>query len=97
MSTITWTPAPARYDYSGTLYNILLAEHDGAQLVLSHDLNSHHSSIAAEIDGTWYDSQSTQDWPQLDQLLGRDEWQKLVRDHESEALEELADWEDEED
>lgn len=96
ITTIDWEDAPTGFDRSDTLYNIRLADLDGIQLILGHDIDAHKSSLAAEVAGRWYDTSSTQDWPIFDHLFGRDAWQELVVDHQEDALAELADDEDEE-
>lgn len=95
IDTIDWEEAPAGFDQSGTLYAIQVADLDGTQLILGHDIDAHKSSIAAEVAGRWYDTASTQDWPVFDRLFGRDAWQELVTDHQEDALAELADDDDE--
>ena len=96
ITTITWEEAPTGFDRTGTLYNTQLSEIDGIQLILAHDIDTHKSSLAAEVAGRWYDTASTQDWPVFDALFGRKAWQELVADHQRDALTELADDEDEE-
>ena len=96
ITTITWEDAPTGFDRSGTLYNTQLADLDGIQLILGHDIDAHKSSLTAEVAGHWYDTRSTQDWSVFDYLFGRDAWQELVADHQRDALAELADDEDEE-
>lgn len=91
---IPFRDAPANFDYTGTLYNTLIADLDdnGAQAILAFDLTSQHSSIAFRSDwnANWADSSSAQDWPVLDKAFGRDTWKTLVAEHEIEALEEIA-------
>lgn len=97
ITTITWEEAPAGFDRTGSLYNIQLAEIDGIQLILGHDIDSHYSSIAAEVNQHWYDTSSTQDWPVFDHIFGRTDWQAFVAEHAEQAIAEIdADLDDEE-
>lgn len=97
ITTITWEEAPAGFDYTGTLYDIQLAEIDGIQLIIGHDIDSHKSSIAAEVDQHWYDTDSTKDWPVFDHIFGRKAWQAFVAEHAEQAIAEIeADLDDEE-
>lgn len=99
INEIDWEAAPTSFDQSGTLYNIQLAnideETDEPQLILAHDINSGNSSIAAKVNGHWFDTSTTQDWGVFDRLFGRKEWQALVAEHQAEAIAEIdADDED---
>ena len=95
--TITWEAAPEGFDRTGSLYNIQLAEIDDIKLILGHDIDTRKSSIAAEVEGHWYDTSSTQDWPVFDRLFGRKAWQAFVAEHTAQAIAEIeADLDDEE-
>ena len=97
ITTIDWEDAPAGFDQSGSLYAIQLADIDGIQLIIGHDIDSRKSSIAAEVEGHWYDTSSTQDWPVFDRLFGRKAWQDFVAEHAEQAIAEIdADIDDEE-
>lgn len=97
ITTIDWEDAPDGFDRTGSLYDIQLAEIDGIQLILGHDIDSRKSSIAAEVAGHWYDTQTTQDWPVFDHLFGRDAWQAFVAEHAEQAIAEIdADLDDDE-
>lgn len=88
---INFTPAPAGFDSTGTLANILIADLNDSQIILAFDLNQNESSLAANINGVWYDSNSTQDWTALDKLIGREKWNEIIEDHQQEYLAEHAD------
>ena len=74
---------------AGTLYAIQLADLDGIQLIIGHDIDARKSSIAAEVEGHWYDTSSTQDWPVFDRLFGRKAWQAFVAEHTAQAIAEI--------
>ena len=97
ITTITWEEAPEGFDRTGSLYNTQLAEIDGIQLIIGHDIDTRKSSIAAEVEGHWYDTSSTQDWPVFDHIFGRKAWQSFVAEHTAQAIAEIeADLDDEE-
>lgn len=96
ITTITWEAAHECFDRTGTLYNTQLADLDGIQLIIGHDIDAHKSSLAAEAEGHWYDTSSTQDWPVFDHLFGRKAWQAFVAEHTAQAIAEIdADLDDE--
>ena len=96
IDAIDWEDAPAGFDQSGTLYAIQLADLDGIQLIIGHDIDTRKSSIAAEVEGHWYDTSSTQDWPVFDHIFGRKAWQSFVAEHAEQAIAEIdADLDDE--
>lgn len=88
---INFSPAPVGFDYTGTLDNILIGEVDGCQVILAYDLNRHESGLVAKIDGVWYGSDVPQEWPKLDELIGRKTWQEIVARHQEEWEDENAD------
>ena len=102
ITNLNLVPAPRGFgtDYNGQITNIFTGEMTGfgdhGDFIIDYNLDKHHASIALNIDGTWYDSTSTQDWPVFDEHFGRAEWQKFLADFEEECQDELADDEDDE-
>lgn len=102
ITNLNLEPAPRWMDddYNGQVTNIFTGEMTGfgdhGDFVLDYSLDQHHALILLCIDGTWYDSRTTQDWPAFDEHFGRTEWQKFLADFEKECQDELEDDEDDE-
>lgn len=87
-----WHAAPPSFypDCAGpALINMEIADldHDGdaLQFIIAHACDTETSSLAVCAGGTWFSSESTQDWPVLDHLFGRAVWQEFVDEHEQDA------------
>lgn len=102
ITNLNLEPAPRGFSagYNCKIANIFTGEmtgfRDHGDFIIDYNLDHHYASIALCIDGTWYDSTSTQDWPAFDEAFGRAEWQKFLDDFEEECHDELADDEDDE-
>ena len=101
-STIDLTAAPAGYDQTHTLFNVQIGTANAdagdsfgtgieGDIILAHDIDSQKSSLAYHDGTMWADSISTQDWPILDRVFGRENWQSIVAEHQDESLAELED------
>lgn len=97
ITNLNLEPAPRGFgtDYKGQITNIFTGEMTGfgdhGDFIVDYNLDSHSASITLCVDGTWYDSASTQDWPVFDEHFGRAEWQKFLEDFAEECRDELAD------
>ncbi|MGQ7160997.1 hypothetical protein ACQZET_10825 [Corynebacterium diphtheriae] len=92
LEKLIWKDAAPSFDQTGTLFNtqIVTDGDDHPFLILAFDLNKHGSSLAyLDPQGQAYDTQDTRDWPMFDRLFTRKAWQKLIAEHEAEALEDL--------
>lgn len=90
INELSFVSEPVNFDQTGTLYNIKIHDVERTDMIIVYDLNSHKSSIAVLVDDVWRDSSSTSDWPHLDNLFGRSQWQQFVRDHQEESFSSLS-------
>lgn len=93
INTLDFTNAPAGFDRTDSLMNILIADiDDDKQAIIGFDIDTQKSSIAVgnPTTGQWADSADPQDWPALDRLFGRKNWQSFLRDHEQESRDMLT-------
>lgn len=88
INTLDFTNAPAGFDRTDSLMNILIADiDDDKKAIIGFDIDTQKSSIAVgnPTTGKWADSADPQDWPALDRLFGRKNWQSFLRNHEQES------------
>lgn len=91
LNTITFEPAPA--NYSANTYNTQLffeGDNTTPTIIIGLDLDSDRAGLDLNLDGKWFSSDSTQDWPALDRTFGRKNWQAFLAQWEAETLAEFA-------
>lgn len=54
------------------------------------DLDFDRADLAVCLDGVWYSSSSSQDWPKMAEIFGSD-WDDWLEEYEKECLKDLED------
>ena len=102
ITNLSWEPAPRIFDteHNGQITNVFSGKMTGfgnhGDMIMHTGFESKRSSISLNIHGKWYFTDLTRDWPQFDQVFGRDAWQEFLKEFEQECQKELEALEEEE-